>query len=88
MNLPPRTWRLVFWQGFGWPECERRERTTRRFDNPEDLGRFLLALEKFPDHHAVIGVWETDCAWVPVDPALLVDLANERRRHDTERCEP
>lgn len=84
VNLPPRSWRVVFWEGFGWPECERRERSTRRFDNPGDVGRFLEALARWPDHHSVIGVWETACAWVPVDPALLLEVATAAPGTDDE----
>lgn len=78
VQLPPRTWRVVFEEGFGWPECTHRTRTTRRFDNARDVARFLATLARWPDHHRLVGVWESDCRWVQNDPTLFAELLDDQ----------
>lgn len=78
-------WRVVFEEGYGWPECERRERTTRKFDNARDAGRMVRTIRGLPSHHLLVGVFEARTEWLEVDPDLLVQLVDdddERRLRD------
>jgi hypothetical protein len=62
-SLPPVTYRVVYWEGFGWPECTDRRRAVRRFDTAEDAARLLEEIARLPDHHKLIGVWVSACRW-------------------------
>jgi len=61
--FPPTLFRVEWYEGFGWPECERRERTHRTYESLEAAMRMVDTIRSLPDHHALIGVWRTDTEW-------------------------
>lgn len=71
-DLPEQFVRVVWDAGYGWPYCERRRRTARNFTREKDAGRQLAAIERWPSHHVLVGVWRSSpVAWEPVDPDSL-----------------
>jgi hypothetical protein len=71
VDLPLRLWRVVWEEGYGWPECTRRERTQRTFRSPQSARRQVATIARFPDHHQLIGVYTTRCYWERVDAEHL-----------------
>jgi hypothetical protein len=67
-DLPRQFYRVVWAQGFGWPECERREQTARNFRSITGVGQQLAIIERLPSHHELIGVWQSTLDWQRLDP--------------------
>lgn len=63
VELPDGLWRVVWLEGFGWPECERQELTQRTYTSRDQAAKMLATIERLPSHHRLIGVWRTDTQW-------------------------
>jgi hypothetical protein len=75
---PPATfWRVEWDQGFGWPECTRRERTSRNFTSLDAAVRQILTLLHQPDHHRLVGVWQGRAEWRPISTDERLALIEE-----------
>lgn len=71
-TLPTTLFRVYFWQGYGWPECTRRERTFRTYPTPERAAQMVETVRRWPSHHKLIGVWQASAIeWEQIDPATL-----------------
>lgn len=72
VDLPRRLYRVAWEAGFGYPEVTYRLRKYRNYASAASVGRQLAAIAAFPDHHKLIGVYESSpITWTPVDPATF-----------------
>lgn len=79
--LPKRLWRVEYLEGFGWPICTRREHARRTFTSAQHAADFVATLDRWPEHHRLLGVWTTDTDWHAVD---LDNLPAAQPAADTE----
>jgi hypothetical protein len=67
VNLPKTLWRVVFEEGFGWPECSYRLRTKRTYDKAEDAVEMVNTINALPSHHILVGVYRGEVDWTEID---------------------
>jgi len=67
-DLPNQLFRVVWEEGRGFPECIGHRVTARNFVTADGAGRQLAAIERWPSHHRLIGVWQSSrIEWQPLD---------------------
>lgn len=62
--MPPKhLYRVEFWQGLGFPKCDRRERARRTYDSSDDARKMVAEIERLPSHHRLERVWLGRVEW-------------------------
>jgi len=72
VTLPRMLYRVEWLEGFGWPECTRKERTHRTYTNPDDARSMVATIRALPSHHELIGIWQTSTDWIEVPEQLVI----------------
>lgn len=71
-DLPNQFYRVVWEEGRGFPECIGHRITARNFVTADGAGRQLAAIERWPTHHRLIGVWQSSAIeWTELDPDTI-----------------
>lgn len=82
-DRPKVLYRVEFMEGFGFPECDRQERTKRTYENARDATAMVAEIKRHPDHHRLLGVYKCSPHWEKVTDTIerLADLTveNENR---------
>lgn len=71
ITLPKTLYRVVWLEGFGWPECTRRELRQRNYGSARVAAEQVASIRLWPDHHVLVGVWLTNTAWSQFDADML-----------------
>lgn len=84
VELPRHLYRVAWEAGFGWPDVTHRLRKYRNYANAASVARQLAAIYAFPEHHKLVGVYESSpITWTPVDPATF-PLPEEHDAYDDD----
>jgi hypothetical protein len=83
---PDRLYRVEWDEGFGWPDCERRERTSRNFSTLESAARQLRAISALPTHHRLVGTYFGRVEWEEL-PIETIETELARIEEQESACD-
>jgi hypothetical protein len=71
VSLPKYLYRVVWEEGFGWPDCTHTMRTHRNFDSAQKAAEQVTVIRQWPHHHQLVGIFVTETGWESIQAETL-----------------